>query len=165
MKETKMEQAYALPGPVGRLLSLLPPYPGSIFFTIGLNLGLTRHLPGDLCEALQGKTLRIGVTDAGANFDFQLNNGHFAPRVPTPEVDLTISANAHDFLLLARRQVDPDTLFFSRRLLITGDTELGLRVKNALDALDLSEGGFPTLTPMHILSSLKHHAGFARKQH
>jgi len=31
---------------------------------------------------------------------------------------------------------DPDTLFFSRRLTIDGDTELGLLVKNALDAID-----------------------------
>ena len=32
------------------------------------------------------------------------------------------------------RLEDPDTLFFSRRLVIEGDTELGLALKNALDA-------------------------------
>ncbi|KRB93144.1 hypothetical protein ASE07_13820 [Noviherbaspirillum sp. Root189] len=159
-----MEQAYVLPGPVGRLLSLLPSYPGSVLFTIGLNIGLTRHLPGDLCEALQGKTLRIGVIDAGANFAFRWNNGHFSACAPTPEVDLTISANAHDFLLLARRQVDPDTLFFSRRLLITGDTELGLRVKNALDGLDLTAPEFLRLAPRHMLSLLKNRGGFTEGQ-
>jgi predicted lipid carrier protein YhbT len=52
--------------------------------------------------------------------------------------DLAIGAAAHDFLLLARRQEDPDTLFFSRRLALEGDTELGLLVKNTLDALDAS---------------------------
>ena len=37
----------------------------------------------------------------------------------------------------ARREEDPDTLFFSRRLMMEGDTELGLVVKNTLDALEL----------------------------
>jgi len=40
------------------------------------------------------------------------------------------------FLALALRREDPDTLFFSRRLVLEGDTELGLALKNALDALD-----------------------------
>lgn len=56
--------------------------------------------------------------------------------------DLTLSATAHDFLLLAQRRQDPDTLFFSRRLSMEGDTELGLVVKNALDAIEL-----PVLDP------------------
>jgi predicted lipid carrier protein YhbT len=38
---------------------------------------------------------------------------------------------------LAQRQEDPDTLFFNRRLSMEGDTELGLVVKNAIDALEL----------------------------
>jgi predicted lipid carrier protein YhbT len=38
---------------------------------------------------------------------------------------------------MARREEDPDTLFFSRRLIMEGDTELGLVVKNTLDALEL----------------------------
>jgi hypothetical protein len=35
---------------------------------------------------------------------------------------------------LALRREDPDTLFFTRRLVLEGDTELGLALKNALDA-------------------------------
>jgi predicted lipid carrier protein YhbT len=34
------------------------------------------------------------------------------------------------------RQEDPDTLFFNRTLDIEGDTELGLIVKNMLDAVE-----------------------------
>lgn len=51
---------------------------------------------------------------------------------------MAIAASARDFMLLARRLEDPDTLFFSRRLVMEGDTELGLLVKNTLDALDLA---------------------------
>lgn len=38
---------------------------------------------------------------------------------------------------LTLRLEDPDTLFFNRRLLIEGDTDLGLRVKNMLDGVEL----------------------------
>jgi len=40
-------------------------------------------------------------------------------------------------VLIAARKQDPDTLFFQRRLRIEGDTELGLYVKNLMDAIDL----------------------------
>ena len=40
-------------------------------------------------------------------------------------------------ILIAARKEDPDTLFFQRRLRIEGDTELGLYVKNLMDAIDL----------------------------
>ena len=48
----------------------------------------------------------------------------------------TLPATARDFMLLLTRREDPDTLFFSRRLVSEGDTELGLSVKNLLDAVD-----------------------------
>jgi predicted lipid carrier protein YhbT len=41
-----------------------------------------------------------------------------------------------------KRHKNPDTLFFNRRLSMEGDTELGLVVKNTLDALEL-----PVLDP------------------
>ena len=49
---------------------------------------------------------------------------------------MSLSAAMREFALLVSRQEDPDTLFFQRRLTIEGDTELGLEVKNILDALD-----------------------------
>lgn len=52
------------------------------------------------------------------------------------ETDVTISATIPAFLKLVSQQADPDTLFFERELSIEGDVELGLYVKNMLDALD-----------------------------
>ncbi|MBP6514766.1 MAG: SCP2 sterol-binding domain-containing protein, partial [Steroidobacteraceae bacterium] len=43
--------------------------------------------------------------------------------------------SATDLLLLASRLEDADTLFFQRRLRLTGDTELGLTARNLLDQL------------------------------
>jgi predicted lipid carrier protein YhbT len=52
--------------------------------------------------------------------------------------DVSFSGNANDLILIAARKEDPDTLFFQRRLRIEGDTELGLYVKNLMDAIDLA---------------------------
>lgn len=53
------------------------------------------------------------------------------------EADVSFSGEANDLILIAARKQDPDTLFFQRRLQIEGDTELGLYVKNLMDAIDL----------------------------
>ncbi|MCD8513408.1 MAG: SCP2 sterol-binding domain-containing protein [Nitrincola sp.] len=52
--------------------------------------------------------------------------------------EVTISGDLITFLQLARKEVDADGLFFQRKLLIEGDTELGLGVRNLLDGLDWS---------------------------
>ena len=57
--------------------------------------------------------------------------------------DLTIRSTVSGFLALGLRREDPDTLFFTRRLVMTGDTDLGLVVKNALDAIDWSRLPLP----------------------
>ena len=69
--------------------------------------------------------------------DFTWNGRRFAALPRQPSTDLTIAATGPDFLKLAQRKEDADTLFFSRRLSMEGDTELGLVVKNTLDALEL----------------------------
>ena len=53
--------------------------------------------------------------------------------------DVSFKAAGDDLLLIAGRKQDPDTLFFQRRLQIEGDTELGLEVKNLIDAIDLDQ--------------------------
>ena len=62
------------------------------------------------------------------------------PRLP-PEAAgppaTTFTATARDLVRLVLRLEDPDPLFFYRRLRIEGDTNLGPRVKNMLDAVDL----------------------------
>ena len=133
---------FTLPRPVGAVLSRLPAYPGSVLLVTAINLALARQLPDDVTALLKDKRLSIRVRDARLGFDFTWNGRRFAPSAPHAEPDLAISANAQDFLLLAQRRQDPDTLFFNRRLVMEGDTELGLVVKNALDALEL-----PVLDP------------------
>lgn len=144
----------ALPAPFRKALSRLPAYPGSVLFVTGLNLLLVRHLPDDTRQALKGRSLRIHVIDAGIRVDFTVDRDAFKASRWRDEVDLTIAASAHDFIRLLQREEDPDTLFFSRRLVMEGDTELGLMVKNTLDALDFSE--LPIRRLMPVLATLQH---------
>lgn len=118
-------------------LAWLPAYPGSCLFAAGLNLAVAPQLPADVCAALNGKRVAIRVLDAGLRFDVCLSKNRFEPQGAGATPDLAIGASARDFMLLAQRREDPDTLFFGRRLSMEGDTELGLLLKNTLDALDL----------------------------
>lgn len=146
---------YLLPKPVGQLLSRLPAYPGSLLFVTGLNLALASKLAPDVTQLLAGKKLRLRVTDAQLGFDFEWVNSRFVACQNRGAADLTISASAHDFVLLARRQEDPDTLFFSRRLAMEGDTELGLLVKNTIDAIELPVFSLEQFKPAQVLMRLR----------
>ena len=127
-----------LPAPARHFLSRLPARPGSWLFTLALNASLARHLDQDVRRALERKRLRLSVFDAGLSFEFTWAGDKrcFVPLPAAPEADLLIGATLHDLGLLAMRKEDPDTLFFSRRLVMEGDTELGLLIKNTLDAID-----------------------------
>ena len=146
---------FLLPPPVGSLLSRLPAYPGSLLFVTGLNLALAKSLAPDVTHMLLGKKLRLRVTDAQWTFDFAWLNGRFVASQNQGEADLTLSASAYDFVLLARRQEDPDTLFFSRRLSMEGDTELGLLVKNTMDAIELPMLNLEQFKPSQVLARLR----------
>jgi len=129
--------AHPLPALLGTLGRRLPAYPGSLLCVAALNLVLKPYLPDDVRAGLAGRHLRVRVSDAGVAFDFTWRGNGFAAMTPAGLADLEIGACTRDFLALARRELDPDTLFFSRRLSMEGDTELGLLVKNTLDAMEL----------------------------
>ena len=117
-----------------------------------LNRVLAKQLPADVQAYLQHKKLRIHVRDARITFDFTYSGTRLVASPRQARTDLTISASAQDFLRLAQRQDDPDTLFFNRRLSMEGDTELGLVVKNALDALELPVLDLRAWTPHNVLA-------------
>ncbi len=150
MSQNRME----LPPAAGKLLSLLPGYPGSLLFAAGLNLALRERLPEDVKQSLRGKRFCLRVLDARLAFHFRWEEAGFVAGDGNGKPDLLIAASAQDFLLLARRQEDPDTLFFSRRLIMEGDTELGLLVKNTLDAIDGAIFDPASLTPSRLLARL-----------
>ena len=114
----------------------LPAYPGSWLFAHLLNATLAPQLLAAVRATLDGKRLQLQVTSLGLAFDVSWRGKGFTALGRQVRPDLTIGASLHDLWLLARREEDPDSLFFSRRLILEGDTELGLLFKNSIDALD-----------------------------
>ena len=129
---------FKLPDCVSALGQRLPQWPHALALCTALNtLVKLRLLPQDSLDLLEGRSLLIEVLDTGSRACFTYRAGLFRPLFTLPETpDLAFRANLSAFLQLAARQEDPDTLFFNRELCIEGDTELGLVVKNMLDAME-----------------------------
>ena len=140
---------FKLPGFVAALGQHLPQWPHGLALTAALTLAQRmKLLPADSLELLEGRTFLIEVLDTGGKASFTFRAGTFRPLFAEPAApDLAFRANLSAFLQIAARQEDPDTLFFNRELSIEGDTELGLVVKNMLDAVELPKlpalPGFP----------------------
>lgn len=145
---------FRLPEALARIAAALPQTPPTFAFCLALNAMRDRLLTGELSAALEGRNLRLQVNDAGLTLDFTFRRGRFVPWTGVTHADLTIAATAYDFACLASRSEDSDTLFFARRLLMQGDTALGLLVKNTLDSADLPALSVADLAPHRVLRRL-----------
>jgi predicted lipid carrier protein YhbT len=123
------------PAALAKLLARLPAYPASLAFATAFNLTVWKSLQDLDWEALQERRFCVHVRDTGIKLWFSVaTSGLKAEKAG--QADVTFTATLMDFTRLALRLEDPDTLFFNRRLLIEGDTDLGLRVKNMLDGVE-----------------------------
>jgi predicted lipid carrier protein YhbT len=84
---------------------------------------------------LDGRSVCLDVRDAGTRLHFLVRKGQLVA-ADSRDSEVYIRGELRDFLDLATRAEDPDTLFFHRRLSIDGDTEAGLHLKNLLDSHD-----------------------------
>lgn len=149
------QRTFTFPRPLGQIIEHLPTWPPSFVLTRVLNLALRQVIRrGDL-QALYGKRIAIHVKDVGLHLHFTVMSTGFLSAKGNVLPDLTITASSYDFYLLAMRKEDPDTLFFNRRLVVEGDTELGLLAKNALDAIDLPMLELERMLPRHLLKRIK----------
>ena len=129
--------ARRLPAPLRAAASRLPRFPASLAFAAALNLTLRRKFPPDVLERLEGHTFVIVVDDAGIELLLHVRGRRFVPVAQAAEPLLRFRAVAWDYAALVAREADPDTLFFNRRLVVEGDTEVALLVKNTLDTIDI----------------------------
>jgi len=146
--------AFTLPPLIARIGARLPQWPHSVNLALALNaarkLGV---LPEDSLRELEGRHFRITVLDTGMVVDFVYRDGAFRPVFVSPgKPDLHFTARLSAFMQMVSRQEDPDTLFFNRSLSIEGDTELGLRVKNMLDALEWPRLSWQGVRPTFLKS-------------
>lgn len=98
---------------------------------------LAEAIEDDELDFLEGKWLKIEVVDLKLIWFVSYENRQLVIKENLESCDVTFSGNLNELILIAGKKEDPDTLFFQRRLLIQGDTELGLEVKNLLDNIDL----------------------------
>ena len=144
--------AFTLPPLFARLGALLPQWPHALNLALALNAARTLGvLPEDTLRELEGRHFRVTVLDTGMDVNFTFAGGSFHPVFASSGTpDLHFTARLSAFLQLVSRQEDPDTLFFNRTLSIEGDTELGLRVKNMLDALAWPRLSWQGMRPMFL---------------
>lgn len=101
-----------------------------------LKLQFKQSLEDAELDFLEDKWLKIEVTDLKLVWFVSLiDNQLVVSRKEHPNVSFI--GNANDLIMIATRRQDPDTLFFQRRLIVEGDTELGLYVKNLMDSIEL----------------------------
>ncbi|MEY2633682.1 MAG: hypothetical protein RIR00_2336 [Pseudomonadota bacterium] len=129
---------FRLPGFVARIGRQLPQWPHALTLCAGLNAArLIKWLPADDTGLFEGRSFLVAVEDTGGEARFIYRNGRFQPLFSAGgEADVSFRGSLSAYLKLLLRQEDPDTLFFNRQLSIEGDTELGLAVKNLLDAIE-----------------------------
>ena len=143
-----------LPTPLSLPLRIIPSFIHNKALVATLNRIFHKDLKAGELDFLQDKVVHITIEDAGIDFRFTLNEKILIPGDINQEADLMLKGTIYDYLLLASRQEDTDTLFFSRRLHMQGDTELGLYVKNFLDGLDMDSHKIPGIVESVLRKSL-----------
>lgn len=127
-----------LPGPLTLPLRLIPTEIHSLLLVTLLNGLLNDWISQSVdLEFLRDRVLALRIRDLRVEYRFRhTGSAGFAPCPVTATPELTISGALYDFLALATRREDSDTLFFNRHVVMEGDTALGLELKNVLDGMD-----------------------------
>jgi len=107
-------------------------------------------------DFLKDKNIAVHLIDAkltiGLGFDGRkLTCNHFDSE--SFEADAQLSIDVSDAIALIKQEIDPDTLFFQRKLKISGDTELAHHVKNTIDTIDPEKVPTPLLKAIDLYRS------------
>ena len=132
-----------LPSIVRKPLAWVPLPIKAKVITSAMNAVFAAPLAAGELGFLTERVMNVFVSDAELSFSVRLDQGKLRADIAALEADLTVEGTVYTFLLLATRREDADTLFFRRQLKTSGDTELGLHVKNFLDGLE------PETLPYH----------------
>lgn len=142
------------PRRIAPLLRVLPPSMQKRLLERAMAKVLAAPMADGTLDFMAGRRLGIEVSDLGLRWVVELQ-GQQLVVVDTP-AEATVRGTATDLLLLAGRLEDADTLFFQRRLVLTGDVELGLTARNMLDRLPWEK------VPLGLRIALNRGARFAR---
>ncbi|MBF0460022.1 MAG: SCP2 sterol-binding domain-containing protein [Magnetococcales bacterium] len=121
-------------------LKWLPQPLTAVTLSITLNLFFKRYpdLQNRLAE-LSGKIFQFDVEDLGQSFFMLVESGGevrihtYSDHVP----HVTMAGSSQAFLALLFNTRDPDSLFFTRELKLSGETDTGLHFKNILANVEI----------------------------
>ena len=151
----KPAAAYPLfPMPLSLPFKLIPASLHSRALVTALNKIFHDDIEEGELDFLEGKVIQVVIEDASIVYQFTLVENKLIASDENQTPDLFLKGTVYNYLLLASRKEDTDTLFFSRRLHMQGDTELGLYVKNFLDGLDMSSHKIPAYMESLLHKSL-----------
>ena len=136
-------------------LRLVPGVMHSRALATMLNQVMKEALEEGELDFLIGRRVSIEIDDIGVKYSLGLSEGKIRGYGNERPADSAIAGGLHEFLLLAARREDADTLFFQRRLRMSGDTELGLYLKNFLDAFEPPARWAPLVRALDRMASLR----------
>ncbi|MFM2476095.1 SCP2 domain-containing protein [Celerinatantimonas sp. MCCC 1A17872] len=119
---------------------------------LALNQLLKESVSEGELDFLTNRWVALKVRDINGCWMLTFADGKLKVFPSALQSDVSFSGNLNDFLIMMGRREDPDTLFFQRRLMIEGDTQLGLEVKNLLDNIDYDELPQPVHQLLAMLS-------------
>ncbi len=125
-------QAFDRLRPVVRRLPIAPP---SFVAARVLDRLLWPRLDEGQRQALAGQMVEVEIIEVGVRVRLVLTPRGFVVAQGSGEPVLRVRATADALWRLVRGQDDADRLFFERALVVEGDTEYGLILKNTLDAI------------------------------
>lgn len=131
----------AVPGAAGaadrlrQVVRRLPVQPPSFVVARALDRLLWPRLDVSQRRLLAGRCVEVEVIEAGLRVRLVLGARGFAVAAGDMAPVVTVRAQAMALWRLLRGEDDADRLFFERALVMEGDTEFGLVLKNTLDAI------------------------------
>ncbi|MGQ3094822.1 MAG: ubiquinone anaerobic biosynthesis accessory factor UbiT [Roseateles sp.] len=116
-------------------LARLPSRPPSAAIALALDRLLLPRLDASQRQALQHQIVEIELLELGARVRLRLGERGFHAAGEGGRPHLRLRARVDALWRLLRGRDDADRLFFDGALVMEGDTEYGLILKNTLDAI------------------------------
>lgn len=113
----------------------LPMQPPSFVAARLLDRLLWPRLDASQRELLSARCVEVEVVEVGLRVRLRLGPRGFEVAPSDAQPVVTIRAQAPALWRLMRGEEDADRLFFERALVMEGDTEFGIMLKNTLDAV------------------------------
>lgn len=139
---------------------LMPPFLLNRITEHSLNAIFSAELRAGRLDFLADKSVCIQVTDLDFSLVFSGRGQALQIHAPGMRTEVTLTSDSNSLLAMITGNADPDTLFFRRKLVLEGDTELGLALKNFLDSCEPQQ-----LLPSHLYKVLKRYADAQRASH